>query len=1134
MAKGKKKELRPPPPTPPNKKELRNFLRDMEVESGGGGETVDSVENVDKFPVMTEEDFTPCSNTGDVTVEEDDDPESQTPSLDEERFEQELQKDKPGINNGDTPVANAEAPETAEPIGKENCEKETGNNDGNVPGNKVDTPAEKKSFASLFEKNRSEDKGMKLHQVEMTEDEEVFIQPEDVTPMEELWGPCLFWGPNSLSKIASKLGRPLFTDGLTNKVASKLTVEKDPEDNLAYKKPNFCRVLIHMDLSKPPPSCVKVNFVGGSYSQFVEYEDLLLYCYHCEKFGHTPFDCAQLFEMERKKEQEEQRDREEARVEVLKTTPRTETRDKQDGKLGQDKYHGKQKEGLEHTNTQKAHANPDEPSPSFTRKDDNDGFTLKTFHITFVFALYNVSVRRNLWDRLTDIAGRINTPWAIMGDFNAVLDSSERINCHTYAYDMTDLLQFRLNNDLLDAKATALIEQATSLRKKATFYSDAERSFFLQKVKCTFINEGDKCPKFFHAMMKKGDKDSVTVLANTIQNFSQVSFPEGKLPVRYLGLPLTSERASERDFAPLIAKVDENIRKWNTKSLSSAGILELIRSVIQGIEGFWFQAFPIHKSVLDRITTLCRAFFWGSKFCKVAWDDICKPKDEGGLGLRNSTIWNQVLLAKCFWNIAANKETLWIQWVHSVYLQGSDFWTWNPSKKDSHFFKKIAEIRDSLLQKCGDRFMIEDNLGNVDSVNVLAKAINIFSQVSGLHVNPLKSNIFLAGEIKDRTEDILALVPFPQGKLPVRYLGLPLTSQRASERDFAPLVNKVDEHIRKWNAKTLSAAGRLELIRSVIQGIEGFWFQAFPIHKSVLDRITSLCRTFLWGSKFCKVAWEDICKPKDEGGLGLNQPCIWNQALLSKNLWNIASNKETLWVQCVHSVYLDGNDFWTWSPGKKDSHFFKILIEIRDMLLLKIPTKTSLHFIAMENRLCELCHKEEETGQHLFFSCETSTLIWNAVRSWLEIAPAQSTLDRALTWLRRLRNNHCSKRKMTRLAILSTTYHIWRLRNGVYFDNQAINTDAIVCKIKRANTGVPWVTGVIPMPSFSGSGNISNVGNGLDPGLEGGLTLFSFFFPLSPSSFFLLLPPFLVFLLFCPFFCFWKHAKFHSSKPSLF
>ncbi|VFQ73944.1 unnamed protein product [Cuscuta campestris] len=146
-----------------------------------------------------------------------------------------------------------------------------------------------------------------------------------------------------------------------------------------------------------------------------------------------------------------------------------------------------------------------------------------------------------------------------------------------------------------------------------------------------------------------------------------------------------------------------------------------------------------------------------------------------------------------------------------------------------------------------------------------------------------------------------------------------------------------------------SPPGRLELIRSVIQGIEGFWFQAFPIHKSVLDRITSLCRTFLWGSKFCKVAWEDICKPKDEGGLGLNQPIIWNQALLSKNLWNIASNKETLWVQWVHSVYLDGNDFWTWSPRKKDSHFFKKLTEIRDMLLLKCGNRWEL-----ENQLCDL------------------------------------------------------------------------------------------------------------------------------------------------------------------------------------
>ncbi|VFQ93996.1 unnamed protein product, partial [Cuscuta campestris] len=48
-----------------------------------------------------------------------------------------------------------------------------------------------------------------------------------------------------------------------------------------------------------------------------------------------------------------------------------------------------------------------------------------------------------------------------------------------------------------------LLQLVAITRKKASFYSDAERSFFQQKVKCNFINEGDKCTKFFHAMVKK-------------------------------------------------------------------------------------------------------------------------------------------------------------------------------------------------------------------------------------------------------------------------------------------------------------------------------------------------------------------------------------------------------------------------------------------------------------------------------------------------------------------------------------------------------------------------------------------------------------------------------------------------------
>ncbi|MDD0747062.1 hypothetical protein PS025_24525, partial [Shigella sonnei] len=65
---------------------------------------MDCAENLDNYPVITEEDFLPCTKPGEVTVDDDDGSDSQTPSLDEERIEQDLQKDKSGINNTESPL----------------------------------------------------------------------------------------------------------------------------------------------------------------------------------------------------------------------------------------------------------------------------------------------------------------------------------------------------------------------------------------------------------------------------------------------------------------------------------------------------------------------------------------------------------------------------------------------------------------------------------------------------------------------------------------------------------------------------------------------------------------------------------------------------------------------------------------------------------------------------------------------------------------------------------------------------------------------------------------------------------------------------------------------------------------------
>jgi hypothetical protein len=54
---------------------------------------------------------------------------------------------------------------------------------------------------------------------------------------------------------------------------------------------------------------------------------------------------------------------------------------------------------------------------------------------------------------------------------------------------------------------------------------------------------------------------------------------------------------------------------------------------------------------------------WGSgearKIHWIKWDRICKPKENGGLGIRDLRIFNIALLEKWWWRIRNEKESLW-------------------------------------------------------------------------------------------------------------------------------------------------------------------------------------------------------------------------------------------------------------------------------------------------------------------------------------------------------------------------------------------------------------------------------------------------------------------------------------------
>ncbi|GJS94754.1 RNA-directed DNA polymerase, eukaryota, reverse transcriptase zinc-binding domain protein [Tanacetum coccineum] len=163
------------------------------------------------------------------------------------------------------------------------------------------------------------------------------------------------------------------------------------------------------------------------------------------------------------------------------------------------------------------------------------------------------------------------------------------------------------------------------------------------------------------------------------------------------------------------------------------------------------------------------------------------------------------------------------------------------------------------------------------SVSVIKEAFEEFSSYSCLKANMNKSTVFFGGMTNAEQSIILDIVPFAIGKLPVRYLGVPLITKKVNATDCKPLIDKVKNRVLDWRNKALSYSGRLQLISSVL-------------------------RELTKGK--AKVSWDNVCKPKEQGWLGIkNLQVKWvnTEILRGKSVWvvNASANSSARWNEML-------------------------------------------------------------------------------------------------------------------------------------------------------------------------------------------------------------------------------------------
>ncbi|CAO2834641.1 unnamed protein product [Amaranthus hypochondriacus] len=268
--------------------------------------------------------------------------------------------------------------------------------------------------------------------------------------------------------------------------------------------------------------------------------------------------------------------------------------------------------------------------------------------------------------------------------------------------------------------------------------------------------------------------------------------------------------------------------------------------------------------------------------------------------------------------------------------------------------------------------------------------------------------------------------------------------------------------------------------------------------------------SYIWSgkeglTKKAAVSWKQMGLPYSKGGLNLRDMYLWNRVAILKQLWNLACNKENLWVKWVHSYYLKTQRIQDLRPSIHASWSFKKIIKQRSLLgqlggwekitrgstfdigktyelliadvpkfhwgniMIKNAASPSARFItwlAIQDRLatkdkigkwvdlsddlCVLCSGARETNHHLFFDCANAKEVRNRLFNFLPRGLDDPNFKTEILQMNKINKKKTDRAKLIVGLWTEMIYCIWMQRNKKVFDTHTFNSEkAVDCIVFR-------------------------------------------------------------------------------------
>ena len=127
------------------------------------------------------------------------------------------------------------------------------------------------------------------------------------------------------------------------------------------------------------------------------------------------------------------------------------------------------------------------------------------------------------------------------------------------------------------------------------------------------------------------------------------------------------------------------------------------------------------------------------------------------------------------------------------------------------------------------------------------------------------------------------------------------------------------------------------LIKSVIQAIPTYSMSCFKLPKGLIKEIKIMIRKFWWGysgdsKKVNWVKWERLCQGRDFGGLGFKEIEKFNEALLTKQVWQMLKNPNSLCHRVFEAWFFPNCSILEASNSANGSYAWKSILSARNVV----------------------------------------------------------------------------------------------------------------------------------------------------------------------------------------------------------